>query len=466
MKSVAIIGAGITGLTAAFYLKRNGVPVTVYEAGGRVGGVIQSIRKDGFLAEFGPNTILETSPKIAQLVRDAGLESRQLATDPKAEARYVVRYGRPIEMPGSPLGFFTTKLFTAKAKLAVLREPFIKPRRDGVEESIAQFVVRRFNQEFLDHAIDALVAGIYAGDPHKLSLPHAFPKLKALEDNYGSMIKGQIFGARDRKKSGEVAKDRAAKFSFDEGLQVLPDTLAAELGDSLKLNTPVTKLTQTSDGWRVATAAGEVEHSAVIYCGTAHQLAMLEISGTGFQPVSANTETHRQDACATTAFSEISYPPVSAIVLGFRREDVAHSCQGFGMLIPKIEGFKILGTIFSSALFPNRAPAGHIVLTNYIGGARYPELGLLPPEKLVEATLADLRRLLGVKGQPVFTHTKTWPHAIPQYNVGYGKYRELLKDLEAKAPNLFFAGHYRDGVSLGDSIVSGVNIAERVGKTF
>ena len=266
MKPVAIIGAGITGLTAAFYLKRKGVPVTVYEAGSRVGGVIQSIRKDGFLAESGPNTILETSPKIAQLVRDAGLESRKLATDPKAEARYVVRYGRPIEMPGSPLGFFTTPLFTAKAKLAVLREPFIKPRRDGVEESIAQFVVRRFNQEFLDHAIDALVAGIYAGDPHKLSLPHAFPKLKALEDNYGSMIKGQLFGARDRKKSGEVAKDRAPKFSFDEGLQVLPDTLAAQLGDSLKLNTPVMKLVQTPSGWMLTmrengrAPQGNIEH--------------------------------------------------------------------------------------------------------------------------------------------------------------------------------------------------------------
>src|ERR1039457_5793268 len=205
MKSVAIIGAGIAGLTAPFYLKRQGVPVTVYEAGRRVGGVIQSLRQDGFLAEFGPNTILETSPKIAQLVRDVGLESRKLATDPKAEARYVVRHGRPIEMPGSPLGFFTTPLFTAKAKLAVLREPFMKPRRDAVEESIAQVVVRPFNQEFLDHAIDALVAGIYAGDPHKLSLPHGFPQLKALEDNYGSMIKGQIFGAR--RKSGEIAKD-------------------------------------------------------------------------------------------------------------------------------------------------------------------------------------------------------------------------------------------------------------------
>jgi len=453
MKSVAIIGGGITGLTAAFYLKRAGFTVTVYEAGNRVGGVIQSVRKDGFLAEFGPNTILETSPKIAQLVRDAGLEPRKLATDPKAEARYVVRYGRPIEMPGKPLGFFTTPMFTVKAKLAVLREPFIKPRRDGVEESIGQFVVRRFNQEFLDHAIDALVAGIYAGDPHKLSLPHAFPKLKALEDNYGSMIKGQIFGARDRKKSGEVAKDRAAKFSFDEGLQVLPDTLAAQLGDSLKLNSPVTNITQSNNGWRVTTVTGDVEFGAVIYCGTAHRLAELVIEAA-------------QQRRPTEAFAEINYPPVGAVVLGFRREDVTHPARGFGMLIPKIEGFKILGTIFSSALFPNRAPAGHITLTSYIGGARYPELGLLPEKDLIETTLADLRVLLGVKGQPVFTHTKTWPRAIPQYNVGYGKYRDLLKQIEATTPNLFFAGHYRDGVSLGDSIVSGVNIAERVGKTF
>jgi len=452
MKSVAIIGAGITGLTAAFYLKRAGFAVTVFEASPRAGGVIQSVRKDGFLAEFGPNTILETSPKIKQLVIDAGLESRKLATDHKAEARFVVRYRRPIEMPGKPLGFFTTPLFTAKAKLAVLREPFIKPRRDGVEESIGQFVVRRFNQEFLDHAIDALVAGIYAGDPNKLSLPHAFPKLKALEDNYGSMIKGQIFGARDRKKPGEVAKDRAPKFSFDEGLQVLPDTLAAQLGDSLKLNTPVTKLVQTSEGWLVTTANGDAEFDKVIYCGTAYKLAQLNIEA--------------KSTLDLSTFAEISYPPVSAVVLGFKREDVTHPSSGFGMLIPKIEGFKILGTIFSSALFPNRAPAGHITLTSYIGGARYPELGLLPEKDLVETTLADLRVLLGVKGQPVFTHTKTWPHAIPQYNVGYGKYRDLLNQIEASTPNLFFAGHYRDGVSLGDSIVSGVNIAERVGKLF
>ena len=451
MRSAAIIGAGITGLTAAFYLKRAGVPVTIYEAGSRSGGVIQSLRRDGFVAEFGPNTILETSPKIAQLIRDAGLESRKLVSDPTAEARYLVRYQRPIEMPGSPPGFLTTKLFTAGAKLAVLREPFVPPRRDGVEESIGQFVVRRLGQEFLDHAIDALVAGIYAGDPNKLSLPHAFPRLKALEDKYGSLIKGQIFGARDRKKSGEKAKNRAAKFSFDEGLQVLPDTLAALLGDSLKLNTPITKLTQTGDGWRLATARDETEFGSVIYCGTAYRLAELKIEAPKTLDLSA--------------FSEINYPPVASVVLGFRREDVGHACQGFGMLIPKVEGFKILGTIFSSALFPNRAPAGHVTLTSYVGGTRYPELALLPPEQLIETTLADLRVLLGVRGKPVFTQTAAYSRAIPQYNVGYGKYRQLLNDLEAAAPRLFFAGHYRDGVSLGDSIVSGMNIAERVGKT-
>ncbi len=469
MKSVAIIGAGITGLTAAFYLKRKGIPATVYEASGRVGGVIQSLRQDGWLAEFGPNTLLETSPKIGQLVRDAGLQPRRLDPDPKAEARYVVRYQRPIAMPGSPLGFLTTKLFTAGAKLAVLREPFMPRRRDGVEESIAQFVVRRLNQEFLDQAIDALVAGIYAGDPYELSLTHAFPKLKALEDNYGSLIKGQIFGAGARKRSGEIAKDRAPKFSFDEGLQVLPDTLAAQLGDAVKLNTTVTKLTQTADGWRVATSNGESESSAVIYCGTAFRLAELQVEtlqgGTGFQPVSANLPKDRQDACPTlSSFSEIRYPPVASVVLGFRREDVAHPCEGFGMLIPKIEGFKILGTIFSSSLFPNRAPAGHLTLTSYIGGARYPELALLPVEKLVSLTCEDLRVLLGVTGKPVFQHCVLYPKAIPQYNVGHGRYRELMNEIENRAAGFFFAGHYRDGVSLSDTILSGCNIVECVGK--
>lgn len=453
MKPVAIIGAGITGLTAAFYLKRSGLPVTVYEASGRVGGVIRSIRREGYLAEFGPNTILETSPAIGQFIRDAGLEARRLDPDPRAGARYVVRYRRPIEMPMSPLGFFTTKLFTARAKLAVLREPFVPPRRNGPEESVAEFVQRRLGQEFLDHAIDALVAGVYAGDPHKLSVQQAFPKLGQLEARYGSLIKGQIFGARERKRRGEVAKDRAPKFSFDEGLQVLPDTLRERLGDAVRLDTTVTRLAQTATGWRLEARNGSrtesTEHSAIIYAGTAFNLAEIGLespAGLSFKP-----------------FSEIRYPPVASVVLGFRRDDVAHPCEGFGMLIPKIEGFKILGTIFSSSLFPNRAPAAHLTLTSYVGGERYPDLAALPPDKLFELTCEDLRVLLGVSGRPTFQHAVFYPRAIPQYTLGYGRYRQLMADLEAQAPGLFLAGHYRDGISVSDSIVSGCKVAERVG---
>jgi len=469
MKSVAIIGGGITGLTAAFCLQRHGVPVTVYETTGRVGGVIQSLRRDGYLAEFGPNTILETSPKIAELIRDAGLESRKLHPDPQAEARYVVRYGRPIAMPGSPLGFFTTELFSAKAKLAVLREPFVTPRRDGVEESIGQFVIRRFNQEFLDHAIDALVGGIYAGDPYRLSVTHAFPKLKALEDNYGSMIKGQIFGARERKKRGEIAKDRAPKFSFDEGLQVLPDALRTKLGPEVRVNATVTRLTQTAANWtldlREASGGSRAEYGAVIFCGTAPRLAELEVNCGGVALPLARENgatTHRPGKLELSAFSEIRYPPVASVVLGFRREDVTHPCAGFGMLIPRIAGFKSLGTLFSSSLFPNRAPAGHLTLTTYVGGERYPELAALPPDQLVELVSEDLRVLLGVRGRPTFQHVVVYPKAIPQYNVGFGKYKDLMTQIETQARGFFLAGHYRDGVSLSDSILSGINVGERV----
>ena len=167
-----------------------------------------------------------------------------------------------------------------------------------------------------------------------------------------------------------------------------------------------------------------------------------------------------------SALSEIRHPPVASVVLGFRREDVAHPLNGFGMLIPKAAGFKILGSIFSSSLFPNRAPAGHLTLTSYVGGERYPELALLPPDELFKITCADLKVLLGIRGEPTFQHCVFYPKAIPQYNVGYGRFRDLMNEVEAKAPGLFLAGHYRDGISLSDSIVSGCNVAERVAAIF
>jgi len=186
----------------------------------------------------------------------------------------------------------------------------------------------------------------------------------------------------------------------------------------------------------------------VIYAGTGYRLAELKVAAPAPLDFSA--------------FREIRYPPVASVVLGFRRTDVTHPCHGFGMLIPRVEGFNILGAIFSSALFPNRAPAGHLTLTCYVGGERQPELAALPAEKLFPLVTADLRKLLGVRGEPTFAHSVFWPRAIPQYNVGYGRHRARMSEIELQAPGFLLAGSYRDGVSLSDSIVSGGKIAERV----
>lgn len=453
MNSIAVIGGGITGLTAAFQLRGRGVPVTVYEADQRVGGVIQSVREHGYLAEFGPNTLLETSPKIAALISALGLTERRLYSNPKAENRYLVRGRRTVQLPTSAVAFLRTPLFSGRAKLRLAWEPVVRRAPADREESVAQFVKRRIGQEFLDYAINPLIAGVYAGDPNRLSVQHAFPKLHALEQRYGSLILGQILGARERKRRAEVSKQSAKKISFDDGLQVLPETLRARLGESVRLGSPVTRLRLEQNVWRVTSLSGGKEreelHAAVIYTGPAYRLPEIRL------------ETERHVSCAP--LSRIHYPPVASVVLGFRRTEVAHPLDGFGMLIPEVEGFNILGTLFSSSLFPRRAPDGHVTLTSYVGGTRAPDLALAQSKDLVDLTVRDLKILLGVSGRPTFEHCFLFPKAIPQYEVGYGQFKDLMARTEADAPGLFLAGNYRDGISLSDSIVSGWNVAERVG---
>ena len=239
MNPVAIVGGGITGLCAAFRLRQQNIPVTLYEAGGRVGGPIQTLCESGYLAEYGPNTILETSPKIAALITDLGLDPRRRDSDPAASKNYIVRGGKMHPLPTSPAAFAATRLFSTRAKLRLALEPFIRTPPSSEDESLADFVLRRLGREFLDYAINPFVSGIYAGDPAKLSVRHAFPKLHAVEAKYGSLILGQFLGARERRKRAEVAAPQAKKVSFDDGLQVLTDTLHAQLGPSVELHAPV-----------------------------------------------------------------------------------------------------------------------------------------------------------------------------------------------------------------------------------
>ena len=307
MTNVAIIGGGITGLVAGFALKQRGIDFTTFEAGDRVGGVIETIREKGFLAENGPNTLLETSPKITQLIKDLQLESRRWYSNPEANKRFIVRDGEPHALPTSPPQFLTNPFFSWSAKLSLLREPFVKPSSPDAEESLAEFVKRRLGQEFLDYAINPFVAGVYAGDPEKLSVKHAFPKLHALEQKYGSLIKGQIKGARERKKRNEVAKDRAKMMSFDQGLQVLTDALGQQLKDDIMFDTEILALVQAGDGWQVISIAGDTYkvYSHVLLTSPAHKLAELEIGA----PNVGTLQT----------LKEITYPPVTSFTMGFKR---------------------------------------------------------------------------------------------------------------------------------------------------
>jgi oxygen-dependent protoporphyrinogen oxidase len=463
MSNVAIVGGGITGLVAAYELKRRGVPVTLFEASDRVGGVIQTHRERGFLAEDGPNTLLETSPKITGLIQALGIEPRRWYSSPDNKKRFIVRGGKARELPASPAGFFTNSFFSWSAKLALFKEPFLKASAPDLEESLAQFVKRRLGQEFLDYAINPMVAGVYAGDPERLSVKHAFAKLHALEQKYGSLIKGQLLGARERKQRQEVAKDRAKMLSFDQGLQVLTDALGAAVGESVRLNTPVEAVQQVEGGWALAGTAGllppqsigelggrspALPFTHVLLTSPAHRLAGLKIESAAGGDLAL--------------LGQIVYPPVTSYTLGFKRADVAHPLDGFGVLIPEVEQRHCLGTLFTSSLFADRAPAGHVTLTSYIGGMRAPELALKPVDEIRRLILADQRDLLGVRGQPVWEHVRQWPKAIPQYEVGYGRFKDFMDTFEKAHPGLLFGGHYRDGISLSDSILAGFKAAERI----
>ena len=455
MKSVAIIGGGITGLVAALSLRKAGFAPTVYEASQRVGGPMQTIERDGYLAECGPNTLLETSPRIREIIREAGLEDALLYSDPDCEKRFLVRGGRMIAMPSTIPGFIGTKLFSLRAKLRLLREPFIPPAPVDKEETVEGFVLRRLGREFLDYAIDPLVGGIYAGDPARLSVPHAFPKLRALELRYGSLLRGQFLGSRERKHRAEVSKSMAKKISFPHGLGSLPSAIQHTLGDMVQLNSPVVAVERSGNDWQVTInqpdGTTRIEsHDAVLFAAPANRIARIKL--TAGRDIDLNV------------LGGIQYPPIASVVLGFRRDDVAHPLDGFGALIPKVEGFSILGALFSSSLFPGRAPAGHVTISCYIGGMRAPELARRSGPELVEMVVRDLRRLVGVRGPVTFENITIFPHAIPQYEAGFGRFKKHMESVERDAPGVFLAGHFRDGISLSDSMMAGSAAAERIGR--
>ena len=314
---VLVIGAGISGLVTASQLQAAGARVVVLEASARPGGAIGTRREEGILVESGPNSMLETTPHIGELVRACGLEAERVEPGPEAKKRFILRGGRLLPVPTSPGAFLGTPLFSWGAKLALAREPFVGRGSPGREETVADFVRRRLGSEFLDYAINPFVSGVYAGDPEKLAVRAAFPRLFELEVRYGGLIRGQILGARERRRNAEKAKNAAAMMSFRSGMQTLTDAMAARI-EGLVLDAPVVGMEAVGSGFRATTTDGRVFDARAAVVAVPAYAARALVAG--LAPDAAH------------ALGEMTYPPVAAVVSAYRREDVAHPLDGFGFL--------------------------------------------------------------------------------------------------------------------------------------
>lgn len=441
---VVVVGGGITGLVAAHEIHRRGREVLLLEASPRCGGVIRSERDGDWLVEAGPNSLLDTSGKVRSLLTELGLEQRAVKAGAEARNRYVLCRGRTVPLPTSPGSFLLTPLFSPLAKLRLVTEPWrARGPADG-NESIADFTRRRLGREFLDYAVDPFVTGIYAGDPDYLTVGAAFPKLHALEQTHGSLLRAAL--ARRSSATGP----RGGILSFPEGLGELVSSLSDRLGPVIRTGARVTSVERRQDGvWEVTLHNGES-----VECGE------LRIA---LPPLAlARLRIHRAQG---TSFSfermgHVPHPPVVSLFLGYKREAVAHPLDGFGLLCPWKEGRRILGVLFSSTLFPGRAPTGSVALTVLLGGVRQPEITRLDDTALLALVGTELTQLLGVRGLPDYRKITRWERAIPQYGSWLAGARATARELERELPGLRIGGQALDGVSVPSCIEAGLALAE------
>jgi len=434
-----VVGAGISGLTTAFRLARSGWRVAVVEAAGRVGGAMETHTDGPWRFELGPNTVLENHETVGRLIRDAGLEGEKIVAAPSAKRRYLFKKGRLIPLPSGPGSFLTTPLFPPGAKLRLLKEPWIGRPPEGTEESVAGFVRRRLGQPFLDYAVGPFVSGVYAGDPERLSVRWAVPKIWDLEQDHGSLIRG-AFARRKGPAPG------GAMISFRDGLETLPRKLAAEIG-GVRTGVAVQRIVRVAGGYRAETSAGPIEAKHVVLAVPADAVARLLDEAT---------------AGASRLFEQIPYAAVAILALGWRRADVGHPLAGFGFLSPRKEGLRTLGCLFPSELFPGRAPEGHVALAAFAGGRTDPEIATWDEDRIARTLIHELRGPLSLRGKPAWKLVRRWPRAIPQYEVGHGRFVDRAREIEQALPRLYIGGNFLGGVSVPNCIQNGTELAERI----
>lgn len=452
-KKITILGAGISGLATAYWLDKNGYDITILESSSEPGGSMQTLLEDGFLIDFGPNSGLETTPLIRQIVDEVGLSNEMVYANESSNKRYILRNGKLHPLPTSPPAFIKTGLFSTKAKLRLFAEPFIGKSPDGYYQSMSEFVRRRLGQEFLDYAIDPFVSGVFAGDPNKLSVKSAFPKLYRLEEVYGGLIKGMFKGAKERKQRAEKSKQSAKMFSFISGMKIFPKSIAEKLKDKIFYECKVENVERRmqSAEWKVLyNKNGQIKELISDYVlSTVPAYVASKI----FNGLDSNLIKH---------LDEIYYPPVMVLYLGFKKESIGQPLDGFGYLIPSKEKKTYLGAIWSSTIFPNRCDNDKAVFTLFIGGARSPHLFEMDRQKLIDTVISEFKQTMKLKDYPIIIKDKLWDKAIPQYNLGYIEHENYFDKFESDNPGIFISGNFRGGISVGDCIKNSELVLKRI----
>lgn len=439
-RDAVVVGGGISGLAAGFHLARTGLAVTLLEASERLGGVLETRREGEWVVELGPNTVAERRP-LAELIELAGLSAERLPASPAASRRYLWRRGALHALPQSPPQLLTSPLLSWRGKAKLACELWAPAAQAGREESVAAFVRRRFGAEALEVFAAPFVAGIFAGDPERLSMRWTLPRVLAFEQAHGSVLRG----VRAARRAG-VAGLRQPVVSFRGGLATLTERLAAAIPD-VRRGVRVDAVRRDGDGFVVDSTAGAFGARHIVVAAPAPQTACLLFPATDGK---------------SAALAELPYAPVAVVGLGYRRENVAHPLDGFGFLAAPGSGLRLLGCLFSSSHFADRVPAGHVLLTSFLGGRTAPELVQLDDDELVRIAAEDVARTLGARGEPVFTAVRKTQRAIPQYELGHGRFVDLAAELERTLPGLHLAGNWLHGAGVADCVERGAAVAAAI----
>ncbi len=450
MERIIIAGGGISGLSLAYLLQRQNpaADVLVLEAGERPGGKIWTDTADGFLCESGVNGFLNNKPKTLELI--AGLSLEPLRSNDSARKRFVYSGGKLHRLPESPLAFLRSNLLSLWGRIRVTYEMFA-PRGVKEDESLADFGRRRLGKEAFEKLIDPMVSGIFAGDPENLSLKSCFPRIHQLEAEYGSLIRALIKLQIRAKKDGRMGPGPGpggVLTSFLEGMETLIHALRSSLGAKVITSSKVVSLGKKGQYYTVELEDGVIMESDGVVLAT---------------PAHASSEILRNfDRPLSTVLSEIPYPAVSVVCLGYRKEKIGADPDGFGFLVPFREGRRILGTLWDSSIFPNRAPEGYVLLRAMLGGARASHLAMQGDERLVDIAADELREIMGIRVRPDFVRVYVHEKAIPQYTIGHQERLRVVEGLLANHRGLYLTGNAYRGISVNDCIENSYRLAEKL----